>query len=1323
MGRRLLPICWCLGLLLVADAVAQVERVLPRRNRAVLEGTEFLVGFMENEVPYSTAPVELRVFIASEFRANVTIEYPTGQVDRLTVQPEQVQVATIAATWMSTRSETVECKSLRVRSDVPVVVYVLNSRVMSTDSYTAIPVRHFGTEYMVMSRGVDRYRINLVRPNPEFDTASRQSEFLVMATEDNTTLWITPTAATERGLQPNVPSSITMMSGETYLVKGAKGGSGMHDLSGTRISADKPIGVLSGHVRSSVPRRDQFNKDHLAEMLVPMDKWGYDHITTPLATSSVGDVVRIMAGADGTVITAETAAGTTSYNIPNAGGWIEFNSVNYPVRWTSTQPVMVAQFMLSQQMSQTAIMDPAMVIVPPVERYVDRAVFRTPELLPQQNADPYDYVYYFSVIADVEALPTLTANGTLLTSLDPGFATRTVPGTRKVWSSFQLNPATVVMKCDTGTFSGVMYGVGPADSYANIYGWSLDPRPKIELTPPSYALSVVCGNVTGTIADVSPTSPFLQEVSVQNARTFNYDHAISPPIDSMGTVEVRAWVRDLQRDARLVIHAWDSLGNGREWEYTYDAPSVTLNAATIDVTAAPACTTLVLRNRDTTAVRVGNVRLSGDARYRLARTVADVVIPAGDSVLVEVCLDGPYAPPAPPATVTFELPCGLTKSTTVRPSTGRSIATVDLDLGPVRIGDTACGHAFIVNDGIDPITVTSMWLDAIGVFRVDTAALGLPRTLGPGDTLRVRVCLTPDAQGPIERTDSVLTAQGIDATVSYRGRGVRPRVDDVVIDWRRRRVGTTHDTTLTLSNTGDVGCLVRVLTPPTSNAFDLTAALQPFSPFVPGVAVDRTVRYTPQQRGRDQIVVQAVVDWRGHDTVRLTLRGEATMPEFVTTDVHMGDVRIDASKDSAAAIGIAGGNEALTIDTLWLEGADAAAFVVDASILQTRGLTVDDVLQGVITFAPRRVGGHVAEVVIMHDAAPGFERRTSRVRLTGNGLGLDTTAWEVNAEIWPNIPACLAHAFPVTVRNTGNTAIRVDGVDVWQDGRPLAATSGPALPVTIGVGREVQWIYYVVLRVGDAGVLDVTVRRSDGVVAELRRNVRVDPHPVVVSVTSDVTAKPGDVINIEGNLSVRGPGLVYAPVVRHIVARDRWFVEQNVIEATLVGRTSPLLFDVERTDSAVRLVSREALIAPFEISWTTRGTLLWKDPAPFDLRTVVEGSICTEPGETKTDVRADICGATLRMVRFGAIPMAGVTVAPMPASEEMNVTFDATDDMVVDVELVDVSGTVVERMEKIVLKKGSTVCKFRCSTVASGTYRLRVGQETGTICVPVVIVN
>ena len=66
--------------------------------------------------------------------------------------------------------------------------------------------------------------------------------------------------------------SITLDSGECFLIQGLEGDVGTNDLTGTLIQSNNPIGVLSGHVRTSVYQGLDLpydTKDHIIDMLPP----------------------------------------------------------------------------------------------------------------------------------------------------------------------------------------------------------------------------------------------------------------------------------------------------------------------------------------------------------------------------------------------------------------------------------------------------------------------------------------------------------------------------------------------------------------------------------------------------------------------------------------------------------------------------------------------------------------------------------------------------------------------------------------------------------------------------------------------------------------------------------------------------------------------------------------------------------------------------------------------------------------------------------------------------------------------------------------------
>ncbi len=64
------------------------------------------------------------------------------------------------------------------------------------------------------------------------------------------------------------------------------------DLTGSQILASRPLAVFCGSVWTSISKT--YMGDHLLEHLLPVNVWGTEFITVPIATRLDGDVFRIM---------------------------------------------------------------------------------------------------------------------------------------------------------------------------------------------------------------------------------------------------------------------------------------------------------------------------------------------------------------------------------------------------------------------------------------------------------------------------------------------------------------------------------------------------------------------------------------------------------------------------------------------------------------------------------------------------------------------------------------------------------------------------------------------------------------------------------------------------------------------------------------------------------------------------------------------------------------------------------------------------------------------------------------------------------------------
>jgi len=1322
--RRCILCTLLFSLLAVHLSRAQQERILPRKGGSSLEGTRFIVGFMQNELEEFNAAPRLQIFIASQFDAVVTIDYPMfGPVVRY-VRSNSVFTETVPSAYAAKSSETIGNLGITITSDVPVVVYTVNTLAASTDSYIAIPVKHLGMDYFTVCRPNDRYNPGQA---PRLDTTVRSSEFMVLAPEDSTIIEVIPSVDTYRG-RAGVRQTVTLYRNQTYFVKSARTPVGTGDLSGSRIRSSKPVAVLSGHMRVSIPRADESSKDHLVEMLPPIAKWGKRYATTPFALVRNGDYVRIVASEDNTLVTFTSELGTASVRLNLAGEGVEYPNVNVPILWSSDKPILVAQFMPSALKADTMVnVDPAMVVVPPVEQFVSSALIQFPTLEKQADIPGQTFHFFINLVAEEAALPTLTIDGALATTMVPELATQVMAGTTLHWAQVRLQPGVHALTCEEGTFSGVMYGTSRFDSYANLFGVSYEPQPVTDRSPPTYKLTINCGTVEGTIQDTSRMNvPKVDNVTVQTAFTSNFRWNISPPLDTNGTTEFYASVKDPWKDAVITIHSYDDQGNGREWVYRYDAPDI---AVPHDVQLASVmggdCDTVWIRNQDSTPVQIRKVRLVGDRRFTMTPSRTDTTLAAHDSIFVVVCFTPDSTGDVGQAAVAIDLPCDLRKEIDVHVTTSAALAAHDLDFGPVRIGDTACAPVAVVNTGSVAITVDALSLaGSFPQFIVDAAAAGLPKVLAPGDTIFVRICFIPDSVRAYSRTDTIESTPSINPRMTYRGRGIRPDVRDVVIDWGRRRIGTINDTTITLVNTGEAACTVTIVGEEGQPAsFVMTRFRNRILSLSGNDRIADLGSFQPVQVGPFEARYKAVVDWRYHDTVTITLKGIGTLPEITPFDIDMGTVLVNTPKDSIATVLHSGGNEALTLHAFRISGPDAAAFAIDPVILSPgkQGTNLDR--KGLIRFVPTRSGDHVMYIDVDHDAAPAHATMTSRITIRGRGRTIEEKDYVSSMTAPASVIACHDIPYSISFRNTGDVDIVIDSVDVNAGGIPILLDAA-IFPDTIRSGQERTWTGTTVFdRTTPSKITAHIVGRDIDIVHE--KDVWITYTPSQTTITPQITTEPGKSFSVDmawHTAATIGP--LQPVIITASVPRSRVVVEASTVDAIVThnGVPSRTTVRIEQDDQRF-VMTFDSMAVPADVTWSVPLLAMLKDPTQFTIVVQAGETSCIDGSSAVSGIVAEQCASGLRMVRLGAIPVVHAAVYPQPASESFDLEVLSTLETVVNVHIVSVTGDVVVLGQNLSLIKGSQHFKFTHSGLSSGLYRLVVQHGSGEVSVPVIIVN
>jgi hypothetical protein len=316
---------------------------------------------------------KLIIAAAADTSGEVTFN---GVVTPYSVSAGQATSIPLAVSAVLTANETVENKGIHVTALLPVSVHVVSENSTSADGYLALPTAALGTHYLVMSYGSSKYY---------------GSEFALVASEDATTVTITPTAA-GASIAANATFSITLNRGQTYQFQNPASA----DLSGTLVTGDKPFAMISGHRCADVPSGTGYC-DYLVEQIPATAAWGSTFHTTPFKNRA-RYLVRILASEDGTTITT-SPAGLLNATL-NAGQHVDI-TLSGAAEIVASAPILLAQFMAGYSDDASGMGDPGMVLITPAELGMTDTTFGVHGLSGTSGA-------FMNVITETAVLADLT---------------------------------------------------------------------------------------------------------------------------------------------------------------------------------------------------------------------------------------------------------------------------------------------------------------------------------------------------------------------------------------------------------------------------------------------------------------------------------------------------------------------------------------------------------------------------------------------------------------------------------------------------------------------------------------------------------------------------------------------------------------------------------------------------------------------------------------------------------------------------------------------------------------------------------------------------
>ncbi len=403
-------------------------------------GKEFWFGYMENLDLLFNGNPEFSVYIFSKEAGTGTLSAPaTGLEVPVAYQANTIQKIDLPnAIFYDQGSEDIENYGLKLDLSTDAQVFAYHYRIYFSEASMILPVEALGTEYRIAA--VLDFNMNAMSP----------SSFLVIATENQTEIEITPSGLT-LGLRPaGVPFNITLDAGQSYQVQS------LDDLSGSlvRCTNDKNIAVFGGAKQGNVSCVQ--SDSHLYDQLMPVNHAATTYPLISFAGQSFS-VIKVIATEDETKLYMNNE--TTPFAEINAGETHEFE-LSSPKILNSDKGVHVVQLSASSSCAgSTGLGDPNMLTLAPIDmRTKEAGIYNFDRFTPDPDVtEDRRYITIFTEtknITDVKIDEQDISNAFSSFPEYPNFS----------YARIELDTGAMILESPDGVLA-YAYGFGPYDAY------------------------------------------------------------------------------------------------------------------------------------------------------------------------------------------------------------------------------------------------------------------------------------------------------------------------------------------------------------------------------------------------------------------------------------------------------------------------------------------------------------------------------------------------------------------------------------------------------------------------------------------------------------------------------------------------------------------------------------------------------------------------------------------------------------------------------------------------------------------------------------------
>ena len=423
------------------------------------QGKEFWLSFMHNGFRDHSLGgwVINQVLISAKRDCTGSVSNPlTGWSQEFSIRANNITTIEIPEEQgyhNSNQHELILEKGIKVQASDTISVYCTNIAYVSFDASFVLPIESLGDEYIIQS--YDQSRAGSANA---YVYNNETSAFVIVATEDNTEIDITPSVRTLGGHAANQTFTVTMHAGETYHVRSERLTDRPIDLSGTHILAHdcKKIAVFNGNTVTCIPIDQGNGYDHVFEQAMPLRSWGKNFVVT-CSRNRRRDFIKITSSANENIITMNGEPIDTL---------MAYQSLTFPMLEAegscylqATQPSAV--YLYNNSSYDRYLGDPSMVWIAPVEQRINDVTFSTFDH-PNIEIETHSV----NIIVNTEDIAKVYFDGTLI----PPLSFRRVNGNNEYsYARMDISHGVHRITCENG-FNAHVYGFGDAKGYAYLVG-------------------------------------------------------------------------------------------------------------------------------------------------------------------------------------------------------------------------------------------------------------------------------------------------------------------------------------------------------------------------------------------------------------------------------------------------------------------------------------------------------------------------------------------------------------------------------------------------------------------------------------------------------------------------------------------------------------------------------------------------------------------------------------------------------------------------------------------------------------------------------------